>query len=324
MQFAWGYAAPIIIETAVKLRVFDCLADASRTVAEVGAEIGASQRGLVALLDALVGFNLLAKEGDRYALTPESAAFLVSSRPGYHGAFFAHITDQLLPKWMQLEEVVRTGQPAKVVNAEDHGAAFFEKFVEGLFPLSYRAAQVLAEDLKLADAKAPLSVLDLAAGSGVWGIALAQASPQVRVTAVDWPGVLPVTERVAKRFAVADRFSFSAGDLADADFGSGHRAATLGHILHSEGVERSQALLRKTYAALAPGGTIAIAEFVPNDERTGPPHTLIFAVNMLVNTDKGDAFTFARISSWLRDAGFVNIRQLEAPSPSPLILADKP
>jgi hypothetical protein len=29
------------------------------------------------------------------------------------------------------------------------------------------------------------------------------------------------------------------------------------HILHSEGIERSRELLRRTFAALAPGGTVA-------------------------------------------------------------------
>ena len=61
----------------------------------------------------------------------------------------------------------------------------------------------------------------------------------------------------------------------------------------------------------------------PNDDRTGPPFALIFALNMLVHTDEGDAFTFGEISGWLREAGFVKPRQLEVPGPSPLILADK-
>ena len=34
--------------------------------------------------------------------------------------------------------------------------------------------------------------------------------------------------------------------------------------------------------------------------------------------------TFGEISDWLREAGFKNIRKLEAQGPSPLILADKP
>ena len=82
--------------------------------------------------------------------------------------------------------------------------------------------------------------------------------------------------------------------------------------------------MKKIWSALAPGGTIAIQEFVPNDERTGPLHTLIFAVNMLVNTDEGDTFTFAEMSAWLREADFVNPRLLNVPSVSPLVLADKP
>jgi len=113
-------------------------------------------------------------------------------------------------------------------------------------------------------------------------------------------------------------------DQIEADFGTGHQVATIGHILHSEGPERSRELLRKTFAALAPGGTIAIAEFLPNEERTAPPTPLIFAVNMLIHTEIGDTFTFSEIAAWLREAGFVKPRLLEAPSPSPLILATKP
>ena len=109
-----------------------------------------------------------------------------------------------------------------------------------------------------------------------------------------------------------------------ADFGHNHAVATLGHILHSEGEERSRALLRKTFEALASGGTVAVAEFLVNDERTEPLVGLLFAVNMLVNTDYGDTYSFREISSWLSEAGFAHPRTLEAPGPSPLILATKP
>jgi hypothetical protein len=141
---------------------------------------------------------------------------------------------------------------------------------------------------------------------------------------VDWPRVLEVTRRTAREHGVEDRLTTAAGDLLIADFGQDHNVATIGHILHSEGAERSRELLRKTFAALAPGGTIAIAEFLPNEERTSPPTPLIFAVNMLIHTDLGDTFTFGEISAWLREAGFVKPRLLEAPAPSPLILATKP
>src|SRR6185312_2369018 len=103
--------------------------------------------------------------GTRVALTPESATFLVSTKPGYYGMFFGHISDQLLPNWLQLSEIVRTGRPALKVNARKGGAEFFAKFVESLFPLSFPAATALAQHLGIAKAREPISVLDIGAGS---------------------------------------------------------------------------------------------------------------------------------------------------------------
>lgn len=108
------------------------------------------------------------------------------------------------------------------------------------------------------------------------------------------------------------------------DFGTGYNVATLGHILHSEGEPRSRRLLAKVFEALAPGGTIAIAEFLVNSDRNGPLNGLIFAVNMLVNTENGTTWSFEEISDWLCEVGFTNPRLLESPGPSPLILATKP
>jgi hypothetical protein len=98
----------------------------------------------------------------------------------------------------------------------------------------------------------------------------------------------------------------------------------LGHILHSEGAARSQALLRRTFAALSPGGTIAIAEFLVNPERTGPLQGLLFAVNMLLHTESGTTFAFEEVRDWLQSAGFTEVHLLEAPAPSPLILGKRP
>jgi ubiquinone/menaquinone biosynthesis C-methylase UbiE len=323
MQFAFAYSAPLMLEAAVNHRVFDVLDKGPKTLEEVAKETGASVRGLRGIMNALVGLELLARDGNRYKLTPESQQFLVSTKPGYFGAIFKHMCRQLMPKWMQLTEVVKTGKPATSINQEE-GSKFFAEFVESIFPMSYPAAQTLGDALKISSAQTEVKVLDLAAGSGVWGIALAQRSPKVKVTAVDWPNVLDVTRRVVERFKLNNQFSYSPGDLDSADFGSGHHLATLGHILHSEGERRSRELLKKTFKALAPGGTIAIAEFTPNDERTGPPPTLIFAVNMLVNTDEGDTFTLAEVRSWLQEVGFKDVRTVDAPGPSPLILATKP
>lgn len=324
LQLAWGYAPPLVLEAAIHHRVFDILDSGPKTLDELAAATGVSRRGLAAIVNLLVGLDFLHSDSGRLSLTPESSAFLVSTKPSFQGGIIRHTSSQLLPKWLQLNQIVSTGRPSRAVNQEKEGGEFFQQFVNDLFPMSYPIARQLAEHLDLGAAKVPVSVLDLAAGSGVWSVALAQSGDNVRVTAVDWPEVIPTTRDSVARCGLADRYTLVAGDLLEADFGSGHTVATLGHILHSEGEARSMALLEKTHRALASGGTIAIAEFLVNADRKGPVNGLTFAVNMLVNTDEGDTYSFEEISEWLLEAGFTNARKLEVRGPSPLILATTP
>lgn len=324
MQFAWGYVPTMVLESAIHHRVFDVLDEGPKTLKETAEATGASERGLRAVMNVLVGLKFLDKDEERYRLTPESEAFLVSTKPSFQGGLLKHTSGHLIPRWLKLNEIVETGKPAAAVNQEGDGSAFFQNFVLDIFPMSYPSATVLAKHLELEKQERPVRVLDLAAGSGVWGIALAQSAKNVTVTDVDWEGVLPATRGCVERFGLTDRFTFIAGDLNSADFGKGYDVATLGHILHSEGETRSRALLRKTFEALASGGVIAIAEFLVDADRMGPVGSLMFAANMLVNTDEGDTFSFEEISEWLKEAGFVNMRLLEAPGPSPLVLATKP
>jgi ubiquinone/menaquinone biosynthesis C-methylase UbiE len=325
MELSFAYAPPLIISAGVSNKVFDSLEDRAKTPQQVAEETAASARALRILMNALVGLNLLKKDRQgNYSLTDESAAFLLSKKPGTHAGFFGTIAPQLISRWLGLSDIVREGRPAVALNQETEGTEFFSQLVENIIPLSYPPAQKLGDHLKLAKAKNEIRVLDLAAGSGIWGIALAQKSPLVRVTAVDWAGMISTTKRITQKFAVGERFNYVEGDILEANFGSGYDIATLGHILHSEGEDRSRRLLAKTFRALKSGGTIAIAEWLVNDDRTKPLPSLMFAVQMLVNTEKGDTFSFNEIKNWLEKAGFKKVRKVQAPGPSPLVLATKP
>src|SRR5262249_3348875 len=289
MELSFAYAPPLIISAAAGNKVFDALEHSAKTADEVAEETGASPRALRILMNALVGLNLLKKgRQGSYSLTPESAAFLISNKLGTHAGFFATIAPQLISRWLRLTDIVREGRPAVAVNQETEGTEFFSQLVERIIPMSYPAAQRLGDHLKIAKTKNDVRVLDLAAGAGILGIALAQQTPRVHASAVDWAGMIPTTQPITQEFGVRDRFHFVAGDLLETDFGSGYDVATLGHILHSEGKERSRQLLKKTFRALKSGGVIAIAEWLVNDQRTAPLPSLMFAVQMLVNTQKGD------------------------------------
>src|SRR2546430_7258049 len=130
MQFASAYAPPLIIGAAATNKVFDSLQNGSKTVQQVKNKTGASVRGLHAIMNALVGLELLKKDRqEKYSLTPESATFLLSDKAGTQAGFFATILPQLVSRWLSLTEVVRDGRPVLAVNQEEPGTEFFSQLV---------------------------------------------------------------------------------------------------------------------------------------------------------------------------------------------------
>ena len=121
MQLASAYQPPLIIGAAVSNKVFDTLANGARNAEQLSQDTGASVRGLRAILNALVGLELLKKNGDKYSLTPESEAFLVSNKPGTLAGFFPMNMKRLIPLWLKLDDIVRTGEPAEARNTEQPG-----------------------------------------------------------------------------------------------------------------------------------------------------------------------------------------------------------
>ena len=81
MQFAWGFAPPLILEVAIRNRVFDFLDAAEHSVEEVAELTNGSIRGWRAILNCLVGLDFLTKKNGRYQTTPESSTYLVTTKP---------------------------------------------------------------------------------------------------------------------------------------------------------------------------------------------------------------------------------------------------
>src|SRR5436189_2049328 len=132
MRFGFAYAPPLIISAAVAKKIFDALARGAKNVEEVSRQTGASVRGLRAIINALVGLELLKKNGDKYSLTPESEAFLVSNKPGTLARFFPMSMKRAIPLWLKLDDIVRTGDPGEARNEEHPGTEFFTELVENI------------------------------------------------------------------------------------------------------------------------------------------------------------------------------------------------
>jgi 2-polyprenyl-3-methyl-5-hydroxy-6-metoxy-1,4-benzoquinol methylase len=317
---AWRARALV---AGVELDVFAGIASGKRTAKEIAEAANASPRGMASLLDALTAIGYLRKTKGRYGLEPISAAFLVPGGKDYVGAL-AHALSLTWDAWKNLSEAVRSGRPAETVNVAEKGKEFFPKLVASIFPGNFAAATVAAAHFTAEERRKVRGILDVAAGSGAWSLAFAQAIPEARVTTVDFSEMTPITREFAEKMGVASRYDHLEGDLRKVDFGRDkYDLVILGHIIHSEGEKRGKDLLAKCYAALRPGGKLLIAEYVPNDARTGPSMPLLFGLNMLLQTEEGAVFTLHEYRAWLKAEGFRKVATVPAPPPSTIILATK-
>lgn len=322
LQMSFSFGPARVLATSLQLRVFSHMAAGSVTAQEIAQAAGASERGMCMLLDALVGFQLLNKTGESYELTPVAAEYLVRDKPDYVGGMME--SERIFEAWSNLTEIVRTGRPPHHIESQELAEQFFPVLVRSLHVANREPARRTADALGAGTSHTGLKVVDVACGSGVWSIAIAEADRQARVTAQDFPGIFETTREYLKRHGVEDRYDFLPGDLKQVDFGENRfDLALLGNIVHSEGERSSRDLFRRLYRALSPGGRIVIVDMIPNDERTGPPFALLFALNMLINTEEGGTYTLAEYTRWLNDAGFARVETADIGSHSPIVIGFK-
>ncbi len=326
LQYAWGFAATHALGSAVELDVFSHVALGKTTPSSLAQAVGGQERPVRMLCDALVGLGLLTRTGAAgpLGLAPDAAAFLVKGSPAYIGDFIVFHAGPLMDGWRSLTETVRTGRPPIALDKPSEAQPFWDRLVDSLFAMNAKAAMQVGEELGRRYPGKAIALLDVAAGSGVWGLGAALSNPNVRVTATDLAPTLEHTKRFVARTGLAARTELLPGDLRTLDLGTArYDAAVLGHILHSEGPEHAKRLVERVGRALRPGGTLVIAEFVPAPDRNGPPMPLLFALNMLVHTTDGDTFTLPQMRAWCEAAGLRDVVEMPAAAASPLVLATK-
>ena len=303
-----------VLLTALELDVFTAVGDGI-TAQKAASTLNVSERGIGALLQALVSLGLLTKEGDRFRNTAETARFFVQGSRDNHRNGLLH-TANLWHRWTNLTDAVRRGTPAERDTRRDTT----KHFISGMERNAKLRAPVVVKTIGTEGVK---RVLDLGGGSGAYSIALAKACPQAKVDILDLPAVVPLTSDYLKSAGVENQVSVRTGDMLADDFGSGYDLVMLNAICHIFSPEQNAALFGKAYAALAPGGRLLVQEFILNPEKTGPQFATLFSINMLVGTEAGATYTEAEYREWLQAAGFADVQRINLPGPSDLLVARK-
>jgi 2-polyprenyl-3-methyl-5-hydroxy-6-metoxy-1,4-benzoquinol methylase len=311
------------MKAAIELEIFTVIAEGSSTAAAIAKRCAAAERGVRILCDFLTIHGFLTKNGDEYALAPDSALFLVRTSPAYIGGAIGFLlTPHIREYHERLTEAVRRGGSAIGHGTLDAENPDWVKFAQAMMPLMYMPAELMAAELRKAGEAR--KVLDVAAGHGMFGIAVAKHNPGAQIYASDWKNVLEVARKNAENMGVGSRYHLIPGSAFDSDFGGGYDLILIPNFLHHFDVPTCATFMRKVHAALGPGGRAAIAEFVPNPDRVTPPIAAAFSMMMLASTPSGDAYTYAEIEGIAKSAGFARVET--APEPlgiQTLVIAHK-
>ena len=300
-----AYQRTAALKAAIELDLFTAIGEGAHTAAALAQRCEASERGMRILCDYLVVIGFLTKDENRYGLTPDSAAFLDRRSPSYIATAATFLASPMLTEGFDdVAAVVRKG--GTVISEEgslEPEHPVWVEFARAMAPLMTLPAELIAK-LVGADSGQKWKVLDIAAGHGLFGIAIAKHNPNAEIVALDWPNVLEVAKENARAAGVADRYGVIPGSAFDVDYGTGYDLVLLTNFLHHFDPETCELLLRKVYAALETSGRAVSFEFVPNEDRVSPPVAASFSLMMLGTTPSGDAYTFAELDRMFRNTGY--------------------
>ena len=296
-----AWAASSVLAASLELGVFDRLDQGPVDAASLARECGIRPETAPALLGALTSLGL--------------------AEPDRSGAFVGRAGDlrwflELLRRWDSFTDGLRhrpDPPPGTPLGADD-------TFCRTVGPLATFCAPAIG---KATESLAGTGgrVLDLGAGAAPWTLALTTLDPNVTVTAVDLPAVLPVTRQAVAAARRESQFEFLEHDMFTLTLEEdAFDLAILGNVCHLFDDYTNRALLSRVASWIAPGGTVAVIDFLPNERRDGPRALALYSVELAQRKPAGQLYPFSSYAGWLREAGFERIERVELTASPPVAL----
>jgi O-methyltransferase domain/Dimerisation domain len=301
---AFAYQKTAAIKAAIGVGLFTAIGTESKTAAEIAKAIGASPKGIRILCDFLTVQGFLKKLGDRYESTAATQVFLDAKSPTYMGGVVEFMAS---PEIMRsfLEDPTSYVRNGGAIGSStlDPNHPSWVTFAKAMVPFMAPLAQAAAEQVA-SWSPPPRKVLDIAAGHGMFGIAIGKVIPQAEIVGVDWEPVLAIAKENAKKAGIDSRYRTIGGNAFEVNFGSDYDLVLLPNFLHHFDDKTCVGLLKKVKESLSATGKVLAIEFVPNEDRISPYMPACFAFVMLAHTPSGDAYTAAELNRMAIAAGF--------------------
>lgn len=287
----------VLLVSALKVGIFEAIVQ-EKDIASLRRELQADERALYIVLEALCGLGYVNKRYNRYVIADMVRPFLLKRGKDYIG--FPPYFFNAMRAWLALPDIIRG---VKTERTEDV-AAFMDAMVS-------RPDKIVEEVVYycLKKKKDAREVLDLGGGPGRYSRGF--ASRDLNVVLYDISEIIDYVSNVFK-LENTKNLLLKKGDFTKIEFemefsGKVFDIIFMGNICHIYSEEENKKLIKRVSNLLEKNGMVAIEDFL----RGRSPLAEMFAVNMLVNTEGGNAWTEAQYTEWLEDAGFCKIEVID-------------
>lgn len=319
LEIARQFMVSRIVLTSCEIGIMDTLIHEKMDAIEIAKRHRIHGKGANRLLDAMVAIGLLHKENGLYEPT-ETGAPLAKTHPETVFPMIMHMND-LWYTWSNLTEAVTFGSNPKRITVHEKTPESVSAFIGAMHVAGKKLSRKIAQSI---DFSSYSKLLDIGGGSGTYTISFLTVYPEMKACLFDLPFVTPLAEDRINQAGLEDRVEIVQGNYNQDALPEGCDLALLSAIIHQNGPDENLALFERICDALLSNGALLIRDQIMEPDRTAPASGAIFALNMLVNTEKGDTYTFQEIEGQLRTAGFDQIERIrQGEHMDDLILARK-
>lgn len=300
-----AYRLPRVLLAALELDVCTAIGDRVWTVPHLAKILNVSERGLGILCRNLAMAGILLKKGSTYRNSRLGATALNANHPAYRGAYLDLIKTHWMD-WLRLQESVRSGLP--IDHDVPDNPEWRRRFTWAMHHRTLEMASAVAAQVPLGGAT---TLLDLGGGPGTYAMAFLTKHPRLRATVCDREAALNVAKEIAATHRAGRRLSYLPLDFAKEPIFGSYDVIWYSNVLHIYSPEDNRAIFRRALSALTPGGRLIIQDaFLHDREGLFPAEASLFAVSMLLFTERGDTYSESETAQWLRECGFDRVKLL--------------
>ncbi len=287
-----------VFHTARDVGILAAILNTELSVDEVCLQCRTHPRGTELVLETLVQVGVAQSEEGRYRTTPLANMLLNSS--------YQNLGDTY---WDHLESFLREGNPIATMDLAEHSEQHYQQQAAGLAWMMAPSAKAAAHILLSDGSRKGLSILDVGAGAAPWSLAVAAASPETKIVAIDWPAVLEVATRSAMQYGLEGQLTCLPGNYHEVTFEKEcFDLVILANVTHLETEEQNLHLFRRLFQSVKPGGEFAIIDALPDGGSSDRTTHSLYALGLALRTEHGQVHSRRTLESAIAQAGFATPR----------------